>query len=106
MACFTVRGPRGERKIEEGQQYRLAPGEAIVPGLIDWACGPQIPGDPAYNAQEELEAQGVKWGDAVAWVTKQLGVKQCAPCKARQEILNNASKVGWAETIKQIKETI
>lgn len=40
MACFLLRGPEGERWIEEQQTYRLLPGEAIVPGAIKWACGP------------------------------------------------------------------
>jgi len=58
------------------------------------------------NIAAKLDEEGIKWGDAVAWATKQLGVKQCAPCKARQAILNEVSKVGWVETIKRIKETL
>ena len=53
----------------------------------------------------ELSEAGIKWGDAIAWVTKKIGIKQCPPCKARQEILNSASKLGWKETIRQIKAT-
>jgi len=54
----------------------------------------------------KLDEEGIKWGDAVAWATKQLGIKQCPPCKTRQAILNEVSKVGWVETIKRIKETL
>jgi hypothetical protein len=106
MACFTLRGPNGDRKVEENTSYTLQVGEAIVPGLIDWGCGPQLPGDPAYNMQQELAERGVQWGDAIAWVTKKIGMKQCAPCKARQEIFNRVSELGWVETIRQIKATV
>lgn len=53
-----------------------------------------------------LVKEGIKWGDAVAWATNQLGIKQCPPCKTRQAILNEVSKVGWMETVKRIKETL
>lgn len=105
MACFTLRGPAGDRVIEEGQPYRLALGERILPDSINWGCGPQINGDPNYDVEQELKAHGLKLGDSISWVTKKLGIKQCAPCKARQEILNHVEKVGWVETIKQIKGT-
>jgi hypothetical protein len=103
MACFTLRGPSGERKVAENETYRLMPGEAIVPGLIDWHCNGQDTDTTSVEAK--LNNAGLQLGDAVAWVTKRLGVKQCAPCKARQEILNHASQVGWIETLRQIKET-
>jgi hypothetical protein len=67
-------------------------------------CGIAHAGVPD-NVELELERGGLKLGDSIAWATKKLGIKQCVPCKARQEILNNVSEVGWAETIKQIKET-
>lgn len=54
----------------------------------------------------ELRKEGIKWGDAVAWATRQLGIQQCPPCKTRQAILNEVSKVGWLETVKRIKETL
>jgi hypothetical protein len=54
---------------------------------------------------EELSNQGIQWGDAIAWVTKSLGISQCTPCKARQEILNKAGTLGVKETIRLIKET-
>lgn len=49
--------------------------------------------------------EGVKWGDAIAWATKHLGIEACAACKARQRILNHAKSLGIAETVRQIKET-
>jgi len=59
----------------------------------------------AGSLRGKLEQEGVKWGDAVAWVTKRLGIHQCAPCQARQLILNEAAKNGWAETVRRIKNT-
>lgn len=32
--------------------------------------------------------QGVGFGDLVAKMTNALGIRQCAPCKRRQELLN------------------
>ena len=58
------------------------------------------------NVASKLASEGVKWGDAVAWATKKLGLTQCPPCKTRQAILNEVRLVGWAETIKRLKETI
>ena len=104
MACIILKSERGERLINENEPYRLAPGEKI--SGVDYDCGPQFPGDTGPDVRAELDASGIAWGDAVAWVTKRLGIRQCAPCKARQEILNQASQIGWAETMKQIKDTL
>jgi len=58
-----------------------------------------------YQVKEALSKEGIKWGDAITWVTKKVGIEQCPKCKARQKILNEAKKLGIAETIRQIKET-
>jgi len=55
--------------------------------------------------KEQMGQEGVQWGDAIAWATKKLGIEACAPCKARQNILNHAKQLGIRETIKQIKDT-
>ena len=65
---------------------------------------PQRPEEIRFR--DEVEKAGVQWGDAIAWVTGKMGIRQCAPCHARQEILNHARQLGWAETIRQIKETL
>jgi len=65
---------------------------------------PQRPEDVRFK--QELEKAGVRWGDAVKWVTSKMGLRQCAACHSRQEILNQARQLGWAETIRQIKETL
>jgi hypothetical protein len=54
---------------------------------------------------EELGKEGVKWGDAVAWITKKVGIEQCAACRSRQYILNHLKQLGVRETVRQIKET-
>ena len=103
MACLILKSEWGERRIPagpDGQFRRTAlPGETVVG--IDPTCD----GGEVRNVDDELASHGVQWGDAIAWATKKLGIRQCAPCKARRLILNNVSKNGWADTIKQIKGT-
>lgn len=53
MACFLLRGPDGERWVEEQSAYRLFPGESIVPGAIKWECGP--------NQEPEVDWSKYKW---------------------------------------------
>ena len=105
MACFLLKSPWGERWMPEGEPYQRLAGEEIVEGQIRWDCGPQSDG-PTDDVHINLERAGIPWGDAIAWVTKKIGIEQCAPCKARQEILNRASEIGWLETLKQIKATL
>lgn len=56
--------------------------------------------------REELQQEGVQWGDAIAWATKKLGMVQCAPCVKRQTILNNLKQLGVKEVAKQILATL
>jgi hypothetical protein len=100
MACIILSSPHGTRYIPENTEYQLLQEESIVG--VDWNCGHVIQDDVEAHLQEA----GLKLGDAIAWVTHKLGIPQCAPCKARQEILNNAQKLGWKETIRQLKETL
>lgn len=103
MACIEIKNSRGEtRIIPENTPY---PHEWQFTGRVDHMCmgNPLASGE---SLETQLESEGIRWGDAVAWVTKKLGIKQCAPCKARQEILNRANELGWKETIRQIKETL
>lgn len=45
---------------------------------------------PKLITRAEREARRMRGlGDVVAAMTKAVGVKPCAPCKKRQEILNN-----------------
>ena len=95
---ILLQNPAGDiRKVAEGVPYRLLPGEQIIGSSAN---------EDKLVMETALSEAGVKWGDAVAWVTKRLGIKQCAPCKARQEILNHMGEYGVAETIRQLKETI
>lgn len=103
MACLIVTGPWGERLLPEGPDGNVRgkrKGETIVGVKPD--CGVIQPRD---IVDDEMEKAGVAWGDAIAWVTKRIGIKQCSPCKARQEILNSAGQLGFAETFRQIKDT-
>ena len=59
MACFLLRGPAGDRWIAEQQSYHKLPGEEIVPGMIDWFCGPNQPGPGASDRLGALQVQEV-----------------------------------------------
>lgn len=102
MACITWRLASGETYLVAENEAHMPPPGAYNTGLVKWDCGTSTPQD---ELDERLEQQGLKIGDTIAWVTKKLGIKQCAPCKARQEILNHARELGWGETFRQIKET-
>ncbi len=109
MDCLVIRTAEGKtRSIAAGPDgvyhYRLGPGESFQ-GEFDSLCkGVEIV-DRGETVDEKLAKEGLGLGDAIAWVTKKIGIKQCAPCKARQEILNSAAEIGWKETIKQLRET-
>ena len=102
MACIEIKNLAGEVKvIPENTPYGPA---WKFTGGISWDCEEEAKAASA-TVEAQLAEQAIKWGDAIAWVTKKLGVNQCTPCKARQEILNHASEKGWSQTIKEIKET-
>lgn len=72
-------------------------------------CEREPIGSDAIHLFEEVDKafqeQGIQWGDAIAWITHSIGISQCTPCKARQEILNKAGTLGVKETVKQILGT-
>lgn len=103
MACIIWQLPNGKEYLVGENVAHMPPLGAFNTGKIDWTCEGST---SQHEVDAMLQTQGLKLGDAIAWVTKKIGIKQCAPCKARQEILNNAQKLGWSETIKQIKETL
>lgn len=103
MACLVWKLPSGERyNVAENTAHNPAPG-AVNTGIVDWDCEGST-GQSEVDAI--LEKHGLKLGSAIAWVTKRVGLRQCSSCKAREVILDNAGKLGWAETIRQIKETL
>ena len=75
---------------------------AFNTGIVDWNCAGAT-GNHEVDAM--LEKEGVKWGSAIKWVTGKIGLKQCSSCKAREVILDHAKELGWAETLRQLKET-
>jgi len=102
MACIVWRNTDGsEYVMAENESHTPAPG-AYNTGIVRWDCGKSTPSE---EVEKMLGANSIQWGDAIAWVTKKFGVQQCSPCKARQEILNNVAENGWADTLKQLKET-
>lgn len=92
MACFKITGPNGDRLQPEGTPYRLAPGEKLVEGYVNWACGPRIAGDPGYtDSGELLVADGnLMLGNVVKKVTKALHIPHCFKCSQRQRRWNEA----------------
>lgn len=106
MACFMLRDSEGRERWQAAEvDYRKRLDEQIVEGMVRYDCGPQ---DMKLSGEvdEQLAQHGIQWGDAIAWTAKKLGLRQCAPCKARQQILNSAKELGWAETLRQLKETL
>lgn len=89
--------------MASGEPYQKLKGEFIVEGAIRYDCGNSF--SSSDDLMDKLEGEGIQWGDAVAWVTKKLGVQSCAPCKARQVILNHMTEVGFINTIKALKDT-
>jgi hypothetical protein len=59
MACFLLRGPDGERWIEELEPYRLGAYEHIVPGVIRWDCGPNPTPPQTYRKCSSCGELGV-----------------------------------------------
>lgn len=103
MACITW-------QLANGQTYLVGEGVAHTPpsgafntGIIDWTCNG---GTTKHEVDAMLEEAGVQWGSAIKRVTSWIGLKQCSGCKAREVILNKAKELGWAETIKQLKDTL
>ena len=104
MPCFLLKGPLGERWMSDGENYQLLKGEAIVPGQIRFDCGDiQTTNNDIIS---KLEAEGIQWGDAIAWVTHKMQVKQCAPCKASQELFNESLVLGFKDLARRIKESL
>jgi len=102
MACIVWALTSGEEfLVAEGQAHRPPLG-AVNTGRIDWSCKGNV---AAHEVDAKLEEQGIKWGTAIKWVTSRAGIKQCSSCVAREKILNSAKELGWAETLRQIKDT-
>jgi hypothetical protein len=102
MACIIWQLATGEEfKVPEGKAH-VPPLGAFNTGRIDWDCAGAT---ARHEVDAMLEKHGVQWGSAIKWVTNKAGIKQCSSCKARETILNSAKELGWAETLKQLKET-
>jgi hypothetical protein len=100
MRCIILQSEFGERKIPEGEAYTLLKNERIVG--VDWTCG----GIEQHDVEQELAAQDVPWGTAIAWVAKHaLGLQQCSACKAREYLLNHTKENGLLNTAKEILKT-
>ena len=117
MGCFTLRGPDGDRLVAENENYRLGPGEAIVPGLITWGCGPQASDgvDKLTALIKELDTELT--GEVGNWikvfakpVAKALGKANCMSCEVRRVVGNAygdlANKYGKAKAFAIIVDLI
>lgn len=102
MACIIWQLPNGERYlVAENKAHHPSPG-AFNTGVIDWTCDGNTERD---EIDAMIEHNGIQWGSAIKWVTQRIGIKQCSACKAREAILNHVKEHGWAETIRQLKDT-
>lgn len=103
MACIIWQMPNGDEFKVPAEKAHRPPAGAFNTGRIDWNC------EGGATQQNEVDAMmernGIMWGSAIKWVTQRIGVKQCSSCKAREMILNSAKELGWAETMRQLKET-
>jgi len=105
MACIVWQFADGkEFLVEQGVAHRPPPG-AVNTGRVDWSCGGKG-GTQRHEVDAKLDEAGIQWGSAIKWVTQQIGLQQCTSCKARETILNNVKKVGWTETLRQLKDTL
>lgn len=102
MACFLLRGPDGERWMEEHARYDRLPGEEIVPGMIRWDCGPLqsgSQGDEVANLIAELDNELGKrgLGEIIKYlagpVAKVVGKQNCVMCEIRRVIANAFGKL-------------
>jgi hypothetical protein len=103
MACITWELPSGERYLVAEHANHIPPAGAFNTGVVDWTC---TGGTQQNEVDAMLEKAGIKWGTAIKRVTSWIGLKQCSGCKAREVILNKSRELGWAETLRQLKDTL
>lgn len=84
MACIILKGPLGERRVQENQPYRLGTDEAIAG--VDWACN-KLSSD---DLESIFTKDGFLFGNLVKKVASAMGFKQCLACKGRQQSWNLA----------------
>lgn len=87
---IIVEGPQGKRKIESGTPFKLNPGEKIV-----GSDGEGRLEEEKKKLEDLARAEGIGVGDLVAKLTKTFGIKPCASCKQRQQVLNRLRIDGW-----------
>ena len=97
---IILQGPNGQRKVQEGEPYRLALGEIVI------GSEKNIAAQKEWGELQTLsEQQGIAWGDMVAAATKVLGIKPCSSCEKRRQIMNEVNKLGVAKAFELIKAT-
>lgn len=87
-----------ENTVYNGREWQVATNEHGEP----WIAAD----DTEQQLNEGLAKQGIRWGDAVARLTKAFGIKPCSSCEKRRQILNAAREHGIAETLKRLRETL
>lgn len=95
---IILEGPEGKRIVEAGVPYKLKPGERITGSAAS-----------EENAKDKVklsklaEEQGIGVGDLVAKLTKVFGIKPCAKCEQRRQVLNRLRIDGWQITLDKIE---
>jgi hypothetical protein len=103
MACIVLKGLSGERRIPEGANYVLIPGESIIG--IDTSCKGDVSIQPAtdelwatlHELDTELNEQGKGPGDWIKTLIKPaarlMGRTNCMSCEARRVVANAYGKL-------------
>ena len=104
MRKVLLSGPNGERWVEEGKPFKFLPGEKLVE---DQNGRPTISSDDTEKELfDELQTQGIQFGDVISKLTKILNIPHCSRCEQRRRILNEAKKFGIKQTIQKLVETL
>jgi hypothetical protein len=99
-ALIVLQSPAGRRIVLENEPYQLLPDETIVG--TEWDLKAK---DELDILQAETIDLGIAWGDAIAAITKSVGIKPCSSCEQRRQIMNELKKNGLKKTLTLIKET-
>jgi len=83
-----------------GEKVRLQPGE--VPEK-DRTLRPLVT-EEFKDDLDNIEANGIQWGDLVTHMTTALGIPPCPKCVKRGRILNRVRALGWREVVRRLKE--
>ena len=87
---IILEGPLGKRMVKVGVPYKRLPGEQIV------GSTQHLEREEEHEKLKQMaKEQGLGVGDLVAKLTKTFGIKPCAACEQRRQVLNRLRIRGW-----------